>query len=465
MQRRLRSFFVVFAVLGGLVLPGSALADPADTFHDSFLTFDCGDAVRAPGGVATVSGQAGENGVAASVSFWAGATDASGDPTLAGPAKDEVTGERNGNALHLEVGMFDVATGDPDGTAIIDATLAPTGRTTTDRHIDHFKGQRIQTTTASTPMAVTTGTLSVAGVDFDLAGCQGAAVVVDQRFISPDTFIAEASGTEMQCEIDQDGTHLSMFGAFDDQGVGFADVLVDPVGAGTADVSLVGGAIDATFPIQAIDTGETVATATLDATLTPTGATEVTALVAQTETFKATYALMSVAGSLVVEGVGSYDLSACQADAYQIRVVVHDPNGPKPGTRLAPNDTPAGAIHLTPGFEANVQSGATAAAAEQPASCMPPFGAIGHTLWYTVTGTGRTLTLDTAGSNFDTVIAVYARDGDAFTELDCVDDVPTGQVTRDIQARIAMPTAAGMTYWVQVGGFAGEYGRLRLSLT
>ena len=36
---------------------------------------------------------------------------------------------------------------------------------------------------------------------------------------------------------------------------------------------------------------------------------------------------------------------------------------------------------------------------------------VGHTVWYRVVGTGGTITVDTAGSDFDTVIAVYTADG------------------------------------------------------
>ena len=39
-----------------------------------------------------------------------------------------------------------------------------------------------------------------------------------------------------------------------------------------------------------------------------------------------------------------------------------------------------------------------------------------RSVWYTVEGTGGELTVDTAKSNFDTVLAVYVMDGDGLVE-------------------------------------------------
>jgi len=49
-----------------------------------------------------------------------------------------------------------------------------------------------------------------------------------------------------------------------------------------------------------------------------------------------------------------------------------------------------------------------------------PFG---HTAWWTFTGSGGDVTMDTAGSDFDTVVGVYVLNGGAFEQVGCVDDV------------------------------------------
>ena len=43
----------------------------------------------------------------------------------------------------------------------------------------------------------------------------------------------------------------------------------------------------------------------------------------------------------------------------------------------------------------------------------------GHTLWYSFIGTGSDVTIDTAGSDFDTIVAVY---DESLAFIDCNDD-------------------------------------------
>jgi hypothetical protein len=90
-----------------------------------------------------------------------------------------------------------------------------------------------------------------------------------------------------------------------------------------------------------------------------------------------------------------------------------------------------------------------------------PFG---HTAWYTIEGTGGPVTIDTAGSDFDTALAVYTSDGASFTQVECVDDVFEEPDFFSLQARVTVDTTAGVTYYVQVGGFGGAAGRLQLSV-
>jgi hypothetical protein len=98
----------------------------------------------------------------------------------------------------------------------------------------------------------------------------------------------------------------------------------------------------------------------------------------------------------------------------------------------------------------------------------------GRTLWYTVTGTGGDVRIDTAGSNFDTAVAVYVDDAGGLSEIACNDDEPAFEPVRTLQGVVTFPTEAGVTYYVQVGGFdfsfedpasSPEYGRLRLSVS
>jgi hypothetical protein len=97
-------------------------------------------------------------------------------------------------------------------------------------------------------------------------------------------------------------------------------------------------------------------------------------------------------------------------------------------TRPAPaNDAPAAAVVLAPGGRHTTHTRAATATPELPLWCYdePPHdpGYLpGHTVWYRFTGTGAPITVDTAGSGFNTMLAVYAVDGAEITELACADD-------------------------------------------
>jgi hypothetical protein len=92
-----------------------------------------------------------------------------------------------------------------------------------------------------------------------------------------------------------------------------------------------------------------------------------------------------------------------------------------------------------------------------------------RTVWFSLAGTGEEVTIDTAGSGFDTVIAVYTVAADGSLDLvdgACGDDVPLEPVGRSLQAAVTFEAADGTTYLIQVGGFPDDdnWGTLRLSV-
>lgn len=95
----------------------------------------------------------------------------------------------------------------------------------------------------------------------------------------------------------------------------------------------------------------------------------------------------------------------------------------------------------------------------EPSACGP----IGATLWYVAGLTEAAagpLTIDTAGSDFDTVLAVYTGpDLRTLEPVDCNDDA-TGY---GLQSRIDFVAVPGLTYFVQVGGYEGTTGLLALT--
>ena len=108
------------------------------------------------------------------------------------------------------------------------------------------------------------------------------------------------------------------------------------------------------------------------------------------------------------------------------------------------------------GTRLTAQTEATALDAEVQVGLTCPEGIgdqMGHTLWYKIAGTGVPVTVDTAGSNFDTVVGLFQRDGSDFTELACDDDVLYQPVGSTFQAALTFDTVAGQTYYIEVGGF------------
>ena len=147
--------------------------------------------------------------------------------------------------------------------------------------------------------------------------------------------------------------------------------------------------------------------------------------------------------------------------------------GPKPGGKAPVNDTPEGALPIRIGGVVNAQTGGSAPDPEmQVTTCPepPPFDAVGHTLWFSFTGTGGPVTIDSGGSNFDTVVAVY---DDELNELACIDDNEFEPVGFTFQGALTVDTVEGDTYYVQAGGFLdlfdpeaeAQFGRLRSAST
>jgi hypothetical protein len=83
--------------------------------------------------------------------------------------------------------------------------------------------------------------------------------------------------------------------------------------------------------------------------------------------------------------------------------------------------------------------------ADEPApSCAPT----GMTVWYEVQLSKRTqLVVDTEGSGYDTVAAIYTPE---LQEIACNDDAG------DLQARVGFTAERGGTYLVQIGAFGGD---------
>jgi hypothetical protein len=81
----------------------------------------------------------------------------------------------------------------------------------------------------------------------------------------------------------------------------------------------------------------------------------------------------------------------------------------------------------------------------------------GSTVWYALTlDTTQPVSVNTAGSDYDTTLAVYTGSGFGDLSLvDCNDDTFFG-----LEAAVTFEAEAGVTYLVQVGSFGGDFGGL-----
>jgi hypothetical protein len=120
-----------------------------------------------------------------------------------------------------------------------------------------------------------------------------------------------------------------------------------------------------------------------------------------------------------------------------------------------PNDTIGGAVALQVGDTANLPTvEATVTNGEPPPLCQQSFG---HTVWYSFTpNQDVSVLISTAGSAYDTVVAVY----DGTDEVACNDD-DAGQG----QALVNLDAVHGTTYYIQVAGLAATSGTMQLALT
>lgn len=122
------------------------------------------------------------------------------------------------------------------------------------------------------------------------------------------------------------------------------------------------------------------------------------------------------------------------------------------------NDARADAIVIPERPYANSQSTfAATLEAGEPRPC----GGMDATVWYTYTAGPSelgTVTIDTFGSDYDTVLAVYTEVAGRTLQLGCNDD------SEGLQSSVSFVALPGATYWIQAGGYYGEVGTLVLNV-
>lgn len=487
-MRRIPAVAISAALLLVASFPGVAGAAPPEQVHDAQTDVFC-EALTSDAGTAFVAVGVSETfGSFADLAFWAPSAGPETNPPTWITSFGEASLSADGTQLTASFELVELIeppdeseppVGDPVGTAALTATLSPIGDPESFSFSGRDGNRRFSVEGTSQQLAVSGRLELPGGVVFDdLSGCFASHQVTDTWSTSPNAFVASFGDRSISCEWMTESATVGLWaqalpgGAFAELSV--TDASGSLIGFTEAAV-LTTREFSATWDLLAWDmaseAAEVVGSAQASAELTRgerinemhrDGDFRIKISGSQL-LVDGSLALETPAGSLVLP----MDQSTCSAQDVRFQQIITNPNGGR-GPRL-PNDTPAGALLLAPGETVEVRR-TGGAALEPEAPCTiddPEFGQsevpIGRTVWYTVTGTGGELTVDTAGSDFDTVLGVYTGDGGTFTQVACVDDV-FGEEFFSLQAAVTFATEAGLTYYVQAGGFAGEAGTLQLSV-
>lgn len=462
------------AMLLAAMIPGVAAAGPSVRFEEHHVGFFCD--IAFDGGFASAhidtNNVFGDFGGAEA---WLDPAVPFEEPPSMSGGSEVVQKSEGADQVDLSVAftVFD-AEDNELGEGVIEATLTPDGPPVPIN--DDFPGNRKSVVQGTfQPMAVT-GTLTLPGLELALANCFGDVTDVSVFETNPTAFVNSNEGIFVDCFWETpDATAFlfvteDSFGAFGDAFLGTADQNLFTTGS-TASVSTSAMTASISMSNEAGDPFSAEASASL----TPSGGLVTSNILSTTSKEKLVEQTLIPNGELAFSTGDTFviDESNCRSIAFDSHVSVSGPAGPKAGGRVPANDGPDGAIELSSGARLNVQTGGTQIEPEVPITTCPDgeFDAMGHTLWYTVEGTGGQISIDTAGSNIDTVLAVYQPDGDGFVEVACIDDVFGDPIGITFQAALTIDTVEGETYYVQVGGFDArfqggnvEFGRLRLRI-
>jgi hypothetical protein len=480
MSRRLSALIVAAAMLL-VVLPGGVAAGSLIREVHTRTSLFC-EALSGPSGTVSLYLESDDQwGTFGDLAIWTGVVD--GPPQII-TSNSLVTITTSGATASFDLVEYrqsespeDPPFGDPAGSATLTATFEPAGEpeefSYTDRH-----GNTVAHVDVVSQTYTVTGTLEVDLLDgpdgtYDLGSCSATSETMTVSRSNPNASVSSGSHISLRCEwITPDGM-VTLSAATDPFGA-WSDVFITHDGVevfGFDEPVLTSTVFDAAYDLMEPETGEPItgASATASATLARTSQRVNERGTFGNAKFRAIGWVLSVDGSLTFDIAGDtttlvMDDTSCDAEDVHVQEIVTSPGGPR-----LKNDAPAGAVPLSPGTTVEVRTGGTADEPEAP--CVIEDGdhahdiPLGHTAWWTFTGTGDSVTIDTAGSDFDTVVAVYTLEEGDFQLVGCVDDVfdpETGEGS--LQASITIDTVEGETYYVQAGGFGGSTGTLRLHL-
>ena len=475
----MKRFLTIVAALAILVgLPASASATPVTRFTEHVVGMFCEGMAATSGGGFTFfdASVSDEFGPGAFIDYWT-TSEPIGQPALTTDFDQPPDVSWDGSVLAGSIPLLD-SNGDPAGSATFSATLTPAGDPFP--FDDDFRNgnQQVRISGVSQPMDPS-GTLVIGGSTFSLETCFAHETTQTVFQTNPNAVVFHGASRDVGCDLSNgDGDTGFLFATLNEGDV-FFDVFATSAD-GSVEVGAFGegvltdGVLDATFEAVDFGTGEPVP-GSLHLEIVGTGEPFDYLIQNATFRFAARGVTLDLEGTLTIADM-TFDLGACVGADGRTKEIGTFPQGPKPGGKVPANDMPSGAKLLEVGSRTSVATKGASPDREAAYECLTFEDGedvfevpVGHTVWYRIVGTGDPITIDTAGSDFDTVIAVYTADGSGgFTPVPdaCIDDVPVDPVGRTLQASVTFDTVTGTTYYVQIGGFPEgfPYGNLRVAV-
>lgn len=471
-------FITILATLALLTaaLPAPALAQRPDRWTDTATYVECIDLASEAGSAILLAGVSAQYGTFAQAGFWSPGTTPYEDPPTWFGGTDQVVVASDGSlSATFDMFVYDETMSEPElaGTASFAMALEPSGEPVPFSYASSGTNRRFVVSGVSQALAVSGELLLPTDIAFALDGCSGALESVEVFITNPDAETMHGATTQLSCFWENESSFVTLFAWTDAYGT-YTDLFVSDASGDYAGMGIgtqTGTAFEATYELWQMG-GETEPTspagsATASAVLGTTGERINDRYGDQNTKYHAVGAYLSVSGTLELSLPSgdltlSMDEASCSAVDLRFTQITTTANGPR-GRPLA-NDLPENALPIAPGDAVRVDTAGTAESPEAP--CLVTYDEtgevfelpFGHTAWWALEGTGGPVAIDTAGSSFDTALGVYVQTEAGFEQVACVDDVDS------LQARLTLDTAAGTTYLVQAGGFAGQTGTLELAV-
>jgi hypothetical protein len=474
----------VATLFGGVAFAASLLAAPVSAappvrVSDTESVLFCENLANADGVAFVFAVESAQFGSFADLAFWPAGT----SPEMSEPAWIAMTGSADFGPTSVTA-TFELVEyepsptpdeppfGDPVGTATLNGTLTAVGDPQSYRSQEKNGNQQFRREGVFQEYSVTGSLELPGGIVFDLGSCTAVTDAYTEFTTMPAAHVSRFDQLTLDCFWEVGETTIGLF-AFAEEFGGFTGMFVsgpdtELEGVLAAPETFTTESFEATydlFDLTDSEAGDPVGSATASATLTEGGRIN--------ERFAGRGFKTMIRGtSYVVDGTLSLDLpsgplslpmdeASCTAADVTVTDIVTPSRGPR--GRPLPNDAPDAAAPIGIGDTITVRTGGTDPEPEAGCLVETPEGTfdvpISHTAWWTFEGTGGDVTVDTAGSNFDTAIGVYADVGGELVQVACVDD--TGE---SLQAAATIATDAGVTYYVQAGGFGGSFGTLVLTV-